>query len=427
MKKQDGYVLDTFYPGFFYKEMQPLWLNTVVKFLGAKTPKLNETFAYLELACASGTNLLVCAMNYPNAVFVGIDFNMEHIEKAQVSAKQLGLKNIEFIHCDFTQFLTENTRKFDFIVNHGTYSWVSSIHQEHILKIVNNALNDSGIFYLHYMCYPGSSDLLPVQKLLNLVDQHSRVSSIESIELGKRLFTDLNSAGVFVNNNKIEALVKTLDQSNAYLAHEFLTDYWQPLYSTDVHKKAFDEAGLSYLGSANPCENMEGISIPEKMQNIIKNMPVPALKEYLKDLARDAKQRVDIFQKKPKGLTGDEHFKILNDIRFKLLPNSPQKGGITFKTPIGDIKAPKEVMSPLLEMLVMQERNFSELMTLPNFKNNPIFLSETIFLLMNAGYLHPISENKNDLDFKLKQQFTDLMAHENLNLTIVCECATAIS
>lgn len=426
MKKKDGYVLDTTYPVFFYKEMQPLWLNTVVNFLGFKVPDIAKSFSYLELACATGTNLLVCAINNPHGFFVGVDFNKEHIDKAKESAQYLGLKNIEFIHCDFFTFLEKNNRKFDFIVNHGTFSWVSPIHQKNILDIVSKSLNDSGIFYLHYMCYPGSSDLHPVQKLLNLVDKHTEESSLNSVEIGKKLFFDLNEAGAFINNPRIEPIIKTLGNSNSYLAHEFLTDYWKPLYSTDVHNMVFEAAKMTYLGSANPCENIDSISIPSKMQNIIKNIHAPALKEYLKDLARDSKQRVDIFQKKPQTLENDEHRETINKMAFKLLPNAPKHGGVTFKTPIGDIKAPQEIISPVLECLAKNEMRFDELSGLPNFKNNPLFLIETIFLLMNANYLHPISNNENFVDKSVIKKFNEKMKKEGLQLRILNNYATAI-
>ena len=48
MKKKDGYILDSTYPIFFYKELTPLWLNSVINFLGFKTPNISENFSYLE-------------------------------------------------------------------------------------------------------------------------------------------------------------------------------------------------------------------------------------------------------------------------------------------------------------------------------------------------------------------------------------------
>ncbi|WP_419673502.1 methyltransferase regulatory domain-containing protein [Aliarcobacter butzleri] len=119
--------------------------------------------------------------------------------------------------------------------------------------------------------YPGSTPLLPIQKLLNLVDHHVNESSNKSIEIAKNLFNDLNNAGTFVDNPKINSIVKTLENSNSYLAHEFLTDYWNPLFSVDVHKMVFENTKATFLGSANVIENLDNISIPSKIQEIIKN------------------------------------------------------------------------------------------------------------------------------------------------------------
>lgn len=419
MKKREGYVLDMPYPMFFYKEMQPLWLNTVLKFSGFKAPDIVNPFSYLELACATGINLLVCAIMNPHACFVGIDFNKQHIDKAKELSKLLGVENIEFIHGDFSDFLEKNTQKFDFIVNHGTFSWISPSHQVHILNIVSKFLNDSGVFYLHYMCYPGSTELQPIQKLLNLVDQQTNKASVSSIETGKKLFWDLYQAGAFINNLKIEPIIKSLENSDAYLAHEFLTDYWQPLYSVDVHNQVFQTTQLNYIGSANPCENIESISIPSNMQKIIKDTQAPALKEYLKDLARDAKQRVDVFQKKPQMLSPEVHIKTINTIKFKLLPHAPQSGAITFQTLIGEIKAPQEVISPMLESLAQQDMPFNTLLNLEHFKQNPMFLIETIFLLMQANYLVPVVDNSPTFNQEMIEKFNHKMQEEGVRLKML--------
>lgn len=426
MKKQNGYVLDTTYPRFFYKEMQPLWLKTVVNLLGFQSPQIANSFSYLELACATGTNLLVCAIHYPHAHFVGVDFNQDHIQQAQQTAKLLGLKNVEFIHADFATFLTQNTQKFDFIVNHGTFSWVSPQQQAYILEIVARSLNDLGLFYLHYMCYPGSTDLLAMQKLLNLVNQHTQGSSLDNIALGKKLILDLNAAGAFIDHPKTQQMLNALTQSHAYLAHEFLTDDWQPLYSVDVHKRVFETTQMSYLGSAQPCHNLDSISIPSNMQHIIQNTPQVALKEYLKDIARDAKQRVDIFQKTPKSLIQQDYAHMLKQVYFQLLPHAPRRGAIEFKTDIGEIKASQAMISPLLEALSQHTMTFSQLLDLEIFKNKPLFLMESIFLLMNAGYLHPVSDLADLVDQNQVQQFNMYMQQEAMRLVIWPEGATAI-
>ena len=152
---------------------------------------------------------------------MGIDFNQEHIQSAKKLVQLLDLKNIEFIETDFETFLATNIQKYDFIVNHGTFSWVSSTQQQNILEIASKYLNDLGVFYLHYMCYPGSTELQPIQKLLNLVDQKNGMSSLDGIYKGKELFTQLRDAGAFIDYPKIQQIQKTLEQNDEYLAHEF--------------------------------------------------------------------------------------------------------------------------------------------------------------------------------------------------------------
>ena len=423
MQKQNGYVIDTIYPSFFYKEMTPLWLSTVVKFLGFVAPEPCQAFRYLELGCATGTNLLVCAANYPQANFVGIDFNPEHIQQAKKRAQSLGLHNVEFIHADFSQFLAQNTRQFDFIVNHGTYSWVAPKQQQDILAIVAKALKAQGIFYLHYMCYPGSGALNSIQKLLHMVAEHS---PDHHLQMAKQLCGDLYQAGAFIHQPKIEAALQSLAHSDAYLAHEFLTDHWQPLYSVDVHQHVYQQAQLSYVGSAHPCENLDSISIPAKMQPLLQQTQAPALKEYLKDLARDAKQRVDIFQKNPCALTQQQHAQHLADMQFKLLPSAPLQGLSHFQTPIGQIQAPQALIGQMFAQLQHNPCSFQDFLSLAEFAQQPIFLMETLFLLMQAGYIHSVLDLKTSRQVKQVQHMNQHLAQWGIPLQLLPECGTAV-
>ncbi|WP_265937071.1 methyltransferase regulatory domain-containing protein [Aliarcobacter butzleri] len=188
----------------------------------------------------------------------------------------------------------------------------------------------------------------------------------------------------------------------------------------------FENAKATFLGSANVIENLDNISIPSKVQEIIKNTKAPDLKEYLKDLARNSKQRVDIFQKNPQIFSNKEHIEVINKLKFKLLPNAPKKGAVTFNTLIGDIEAPKEVISEMLEKLSKKEMSFEELSTLKSFINKPMFLIETIFLLMNANYLQVVSSNEKYIDKHFVDKFNDKMKKDGINLEIYPKCCTAI-
>ncbi|MDY6483543.1 class I SAM-dependent methyltransferase [Acinetobacter faecalis] len=429
MNKQDGYILDTTYPVYFYKEMQPIWLKTIFDVMGLKTVELDKSFSYLELGCAKGINLIIAAIYYPQAQFTGVDFNPEHIKFAQYIAQKLELTNIEFIESNFEDFRKTNTDKFDFIVNHGTFSWISFEQQQNILEIASKFLTDLGIFYLHYMCYPGSTDLQPIQKLLNLVDQNSGLHSLDSIQRGQHLFMSLLKSGAYVDHPRMKQILKTFEQPDEYLAHEFLTDHWQPFYSVDLHKRVFNVAHTAFIGSANLCDNIESVSIPTKLQSIVEETQDPALKEYLKDIARNAKQRCDIFQKLPSKLIVDQHLQTLANLKFTCVKKYNKKQNIVFKTSIGDIQAPQEIVQEVLNHIEQLDMSFAELCKLEPFQNNLYFLIETLFLLMNADYIYPIVNESTKVDGVKVTVFNQIMQDFNLKISlknngVVTTCST---
>ena len=407
-RRNDGYVSDISYPIHLQKEIQPIWLASATTFLGFESINITEKFTYLELGCASGINLIISAINNPTGYFIGIDFNEEHIQKAKEIVSSIGLLNIEFIHSDFKSFSQKTDLLFDFIICHGTWSWISPIHQRSILEIVAKFLKQKGIFYLHYMCYPGSLPLLPIQKLLNIVDHHLGGTSQENVKVGIDLFNQLNNAGTFIDYSNIDLAEKVFKENDLdYLAHEFLTDFWNPQYSIDIHQLVA-QTKASYIGSANLFDNLENISIPLETQKVLKNISSPILKEYTKDLARNQKQRIDIFQKKPQILNNEEHIKIINSMIFRLVDKTALNKEMKFLTPIGEIETPKEIIRVILKELEKKDCSFEDLSKLEIFYNKTYLLFESIQMLMWNDTIYPVSKASylvKDLTSKLKNHF----------------------
>lgn len=418
MKRVDGYVVDTIYPMFFYPEMQPIWLSTISQFQGYIAPDISQNFRYLELGCGCGLNLIVAAIANPHAEFVGVDFNDKHIQRATELAQSLQLSNIRFLNIDFEKFNKNNNEVFDFIVCHGVYSWVSEHNQYFIRQILDKSLKDQGLFYLHYMCFPGSATLQPIQKIFNLVDKNTSQQSAQSIELSTALVSELNRRGAFIGYDKIQGIVNTLKNDTNYLAHELLTNYWQPLYSVDVHEILKIEADLSYIGSAVPTENLDSLSIPVDLQQLISDVNISNTKEYLKDIARDSKQRMDLFQKKSVNYRFEDHLRILHKIRLDLILNNERLDNINLKTSIGPIQAPKEVISAIIESLRTGSKTFQQLHHLPCFQQNLKLLVESIFLLMNCHYIYPISEHRKSKDLRKIERLNSLLSEHQIEIQI---------
>ncbi|MPT49321.1 MAG: methyltransferase domain-containing protein [Sphingobium sp.] len=426
MNRTDGYTTDVSYPAFFHKEMQPVWLSATAHFQGFSAPDTASHFTFCELGCGLSTNLLVSAACHPNGHFIGVDFNEQHLQIARTAAISCGLANIEFIHADFAEFLRSNHKKFDFMASHGVWSWIAPDHKNALLANVTASLKPGGLFYLHYMCHPGSTELTAFQNVLNVFSHHIPGSSSQRVQMGLKLLRQLSNRGLFNDQPAMLKHLDNLEQKNpAHLAHEFLTDHWNPQHSVDVHSQ-IGEAGLGYLGSADIFGNLDpSLSIPGNLQGIIRQTQIPPLSETLKDMARGSHQRMDLFQKEPHPCTDQSFAKQINKILFHLMPDAPTKGPVSFSTPIGTIEGTEEILSPLLHSLATGPKSFAELTQIPAYAGQTGLLLQTLQLLMTQEIVHPakaLMTPENARTSALAQWFTD----NGITLKIVDECGTAL-
>lgn len=427
MSRREGYVVDVPYPSHFYKEMQPTWLAWVLNTLGCRAPNLSRSYSYCELGSGVGTNILVAAACNPGGRFIGVDFNGEHIASARAVAREAGIANVEFIEASFDTFAKQDHGQFDFIASHGVWSWLPPQAQIGIMHILHERLKPEGLLYLQYMCFPGAARLIALQKVLHEVSQATKAGSAESIRQGLTLLRKLadSGAGLFVDNPEIEQELSALEKEHPdYLAHDFLTDHWRPQHSADVHR-IISQAGMTYVGSANCFENMDSLSIPGGVQPLVAGAPSRSLKETLKDMARNQNQRVDIFQKQPNSLAPDQHLATLDTWKFKALDKMPKPGAVEFKTPIGPISGPEELLSPLMHRLQSGSCSFAELRRLPVFKQEPGLLLQTLNLLMWAEYVHPLRQDSQTAGAAAGLQ--TWINEQKLPLQLLPECGNAIT
>ena len=420
-----GYVQDVAYPAHFHREIQPLWLSMLTRFLGSAPPDLTRPYSYCELGCGVGINLLVAAATNPQGQFVGVDFNERHLAIARDAAAFIGLDNIRFIQADFSRFSQDNNLYFDFIVSHGVWSWISPVQQQAILQLVQRFLKPQGLFYLHYMCHPGATQMIPLQKLLLELARAQTGSSEQKMQAGLALLGQMDAAGAFIDQPRLRSSLQTLQQQNlAYLAHDLLADHWRPQHSTDVHRLA-GQAGAVHLGSADPFENLDGLSIPGKLQPLLAQQASPAVRESFKDIARHQHQRRDLFQRAPVQLSPAEQVQGVDAIRFQRLPAAPSAGPVTFATPIGEIQGPSDIFTPLLAALAQGPVSFAQLRQLPAFAGQLGTLSQSLQMLLWSGHLHPLREDADALS-KPAARLTQWIDRQQLALRMVPECGTAV-
>jgi ubiquinone/menaquinone biosynthesis C-methylase UbiE len=422
-----GYISDVSYPAFFYKEMQPLWLSTVATLRGFVAPDVDGRFSLCELGCGVGINLLVAAACHPDASFVGVDFNADHLRVARDAAASAGIGNIEFVEADFATFARDDRRSYDAITCHGAWSWIAAADRAALLDHVSRSLKPSGLFYLHYMCHPGSTEMAPLQKLLNLCAHHMPGPSPRKAQVGMALLHQMAQGGVFdAKPEMARHLANMARRDPADLAHEFLTDHWQPQHSVDVHQQCA-AAGLCHIGSADVFNNLDiGLSIPGKLQPLVRQTQLPALAEAIKDMARNAHQRMDLFQKAPVALDQDGFLERALAIRFRLLPHAPVQGPLSFETPIGPIVGEASIFTPLLQRLAAGPASGAELAQLPVFAHDLGGMLQSLQLLMMQGMAHPVGPITGDND-AVVAALSRWFDRAGIALTVLPQGATAIS
>ena len=121
------------YPNDPYPASHPDHLAALA-ILSGMTPPSVANCRVLELGCARGGNLIPMAVAIPGASFFGIDSSPRQVHEARALIEQLGLRNIRIEVQDIRE-LDPEIGTFDFIICHGTFSWVARDVQEKILEI----------------------------------------------------------------------------------------------------------------------------------------------------------------------------------------------------------------------------------------------------------------------------------------------------
>ena len=294
---QDGYVIDVPYPIFVHRQATPIWLNTIAQLQGSESPEVSKPYRYLELGCAMGIHLHLTAAANPMGHFVGVDFNPQQLMVAKDVLDSTKINNIEFFQASFEEFLNLEIEPFDFIVTHGVWSWISEENQTVMIKIINKLLKANGVLYCSYMSHPGATGLTSVQKLMTEMSRNlngdSATKAVQSLSLARQI--GQSKIGLFAKIPSLNQELFELSQDKPnYIAHDFLSEHWQPQHSADMIRQ-FGNIGLSYIAGAGIIENLDVFSLPIEIQTLIKTLPLITLKETVKDIARHTLQRQDIY------------------------------------------------------------------------------------------------------------------------------------
>ncbi|MBT2775130.1 class I SAM-dependent methyltransferase [Halomonas sp. ISL-60] len=293
-----GYVTDQEYTHGYYAELNPLRLRLVLLNAGWMPPVIEHA---CELGFGQGVSVNLHAAA-SSVAWQGTDFNAAHVAYARETAKAGGV-NIHLSDDDFATFCArDDLPMFDYIALHGIWSWVGDTNRHTIVDFIRRRLNPGGAIYVSYNTLPGWAAMLPVR---DLIRAHADVmgspvgSTSEQLEAAlvfvERLWLS-DPAFARAHPQLKQALVQFKSQDRRYLAHELLNRDWTPMSVTQLGNW-LNEARLSYAGSAQPLDDIDGLQLSSPQQVLLKEIGNPLLQAATRDVMTNQRFRRDYWLK----------------------------------------------------------------------------------------------------------------------------------
>lgn len=435
---------DIDWPAWFHREITPRWLAATAVALGAAAPDVERgDFVWLELGCGAGLNALIGAACHSDARFVAVDVNPRAIERAQRIAAAVGLDNAEFICADLATLQPAALPVADFIVSMGTYSWAGEAARQGIERIIGSRLGEHGIACIGYMSEPGASAFASAREFMLQLAARTPGDSAAKAQAGMAALRTLAGAGAgfFVEHPAIaRAITRDADRvGTAHLAHELLNADWQPLHVAQLMGRLRESAACRFIGSATPLENMDALSLPAATQSVLAQWAAQgadvAMLETARDLARNQRQRRDLFQKQSTpALSVGAHREALLAQRVRLLPPHAQLHAarqgedLVLDTPIGAAALDWAHVAPIVAALQDGPScSYAEMAQWPAYAQNPGFINQILQILNWAGIIHFVGENpKNNLE-KIAKLEKALAENDLGTWQILPDAATALA
>jgi SAM-dependent methyltransferase len=296
--RETDYLRDVAYVRQFTRELSPLAVRAAAALNGFAPPPA-EDFDYCELGCGTGDTTNTLAAAYPRARFVGVDFNAGHVTFARGLAHRGNLDNVRFLERDFADLAREPLPGFDYVCAHGVLSWIGPETRTALLDFAAARLKPGGVLYVTYNALPGWAAVEPLRRLMLDVSAGVEGSTLDRARHGAGLASLLCEAGAeyFASNPAAKEMLSTaLQMGLPYIAHEYFSPHWQPMYFADVATE-MTRRDLGFIGRLPLFQNYRDLTIPPSAMELFRQVSDRATFESLKDFATNEFFRGDLYMK----------------------------------------------------------------------------------------------------------------------------------
>lgn len=281
-----GYVAGSGYGIAFQAAQTPAHFAMVCAMAGVEW-HLRERMHVADLGCGRGYTVNTLAAANPNWTVLGLEQDPVPVAEATTTAARAGLGNALFLEADLATMNDvelDGIPPLDVVMVHGLWSWVSDAVRAGIVRLLMRRLKPGGLAYFGYNALPASARDYGLQRLLRHLAGPVGAGDGEALDAATRALGALRAMAPALALPETPMLRRLLADppglEPAFVAHEFLTAHWRPVFHDDLCM-ALSPAKLSFVGSANLFEG------------------VPLLKggaeELLRDIALPRAFRADVF------------------------------------------------------------------------------------------------------------------------------------
>jgi SAM-dependent methyltransferase len=370
-----GYTTDIAYVPGYYPNQSPLHLEMACLLGGVAGVEVaaGKPLSYLELGCGHGFGALALAASNPAWRVTGIDFNPAHIAAARELATESGIDNAYFIEADLATLasdpLSDEIPPADVATMHGLWSWVADPVRAGIVALLDSKVRPGGVVQLSYNALPGWQGAIGMQRLLREAGQRLASRSDRQAAAGIEIIRALVDANVpyLRDNSFVRSLLDHADRAqSAYLAHEYMNEFWRPCFHTDV-AAAMAGAKLQWVASSQLIENFSLLMLSDEVREIANRFDDPLMWELIKDTCVSRSLRQDVFVRGARPLSPAERDARLSDMVLALLC-SPEDFTFEIEVPIGEANLDRDFFSQIVEALGNGPRSVRDLLALPQLK-----------------------------------------------------------
>lgn len=252
-----GYPVERAYTPNLQPDLAPDHLALVTLACGRLPPACDRgasgrAFRYLELGCGFGVGLAALAAANPHGHFTGVDFLPEHIAAAEGLREEAGLGNLDLIETDFESLAAEDGPRFDHVVLHGVFTWISPRNRAAVVEILRRRVAPGGLVYVGCNAMPGWTALAPARRMVrDLVAAGRGDPAAVRAALSRWVEMDGGEAarGFW---SRVQGL------PDAYLLHEFGAEHGDALWSVEL-EAAMAPAKLQRIGATRLHHAMDAL------------------------------------------------------------------------------------------------------------------------------------------------------------------------